>query len=88
MEFWCILVLNKLNRPHKEQGSKHTCSILCDPDGWILRVNKEAEYPHFFHLFPAQDILTVDVTGDVLISYIGFGSKGSPHPPLYILISK
>ena len=51
-------------------------SLQCDGDGWILKVNKEADYPHFFHVFPPEDILTVNVEGDVQLSYIGFGSKG------------
>ena len=52
-------------------------SIQCDPDGWVLKVNKEQNYPHSFHLFPASEIKSVNVLGDVQLSYIGFGSKGS-----------
>ena len=52
-------------------------SIQCDPDGWVLKVNKEQNYPHSFHLFPAGEIKSVNVLGDVQLSYIGFGSKGS-----------
>ena len=52
-------------------------SIQCDPDGWVLKVNKEQNYPHSFHLFPASEIKSVNVLGDVQLSYIGFGSKGT-----------
>ena len=40
-------------------------------------MNKEQNYPHSFHLFPANEIKFVNVLGDVQLSYIGFGSKGS-----------
>ena len=40
-------------------------------------MNKEQNYPHSFHLFPVSQIKFVNVLGDVQLSYIGFGSKGS-----------
>ena len=55
-------------------------SIQCDPDGWVLKVNKEQNYPHSFHLFHASEIKSVNVLGDVQLSYIGFGSKGGLPP--------
>ena len=42
-----------------------------------MKVNKEQNYPHSFHLFPANEIKFVNVLGDVQLSYIGFGSRGS-----------
>ena len=51
-------------------------SIQCDSDGWILKVNKEQDYPHSFHFFPATEVKSISVIGDILLSYIGFGSKG------------
>ena len=47
--------------------------ISCDQDGWVLKINSEDNYPHFFHILPQTTITTLDVTGDVEISYIGFG---------------
>ena len=42
----------------------------------MFQANTELPYPHFFHLFSPDLIQTVQVMGDVLISYIGFGNKG------------
>ena len=47
--------------------------FACDADGWTLRANKEGPYPHFFHIVNPADILTVTLTGDVEISFMGFG---------------
>ena len=49
----------------------------CDEDGFMFQANTELPYPHFFHLFSPDMIQTVQVVGDVLISYIGFGNKGT-----------
>jgi hypothetical protein len=39
----------------------------CDSDGWNLAVNKEKPYPTFFHILPASQIISVEVTGDITV---------------------
>jgi hypothetical protein len=39
----------------------------CDSDGWNLVVNKEKPYPTFFHILPASQIISVEVTGDITV---------------------
>jgi hypothetical protein len=41
----------------------------CDSDGWNLLVNKEKPYPTFFHILPASQIISVEVTGDITVRY-------------------
>ena len=53
-------------------------SFLCDEDGWTFNANKEPNYPHFFHPFSPSEIVSVHISGDLAISYVGFGSAGSP----------
>ena len=48
----------------------------CDPDGWMLQVNTDDPYPHFFHLFGPQLVQSVKFSGHGLISFIGFGPRG------------
>ena len=55
----------------------------CDEDGWMLSVNTEAPYPHFFHLVPLANIALLKVSGDADISYVGFGPADlTPAPPV------
>ena len=48
-------------------------SIRCDEDGWIVKANREEELPVFFHLMPPAHIGGIKVSGDVELSYFGFG---------------
>ena len=52
--------------------------VECDIDGWTLRVNNEDSYETFYHLegLAIEDIVSVEILGDALISYTGFGDKG------------
>ena len=54
-------------------------SFLCDEDGWTFNANKEPNYPHFFHPFSPSEIVSVHISGDLAISYVGFGSAGSQY---------
>ena len=51
-------------------------TIKCDDDGWMLHVNTELGYPHFFHLFDPLNVTSLDVSGDVLITFVGIGNEG------------
>jgi len=57
--------------------------ISCDTDGWVVKSNKEKDYPTFLHIIQPVEILDIQVLGDVEISYIGFGddSKTSLYSP-------
>ena len=57
----------------------HT-SILCDEDGWTFKANKEQNYPHFFHPFSPAEIVSLQISGDLAISFVGFGSEGMVAP--------
>ena len=48
-------------------------SIRCDEDGWIVKANREEEHSVFFHLMPPADIVSITVSGDIELSYFGFG---------------
>ena len=49
----------------------------------MLTVNTEPPYPHFFHQVKVADIETLKVSGDALISYVGFGPRDlTPAPPV------
>jgi hypothetical protein len=50
-------------------------SIQCDEDGWVLKPNREEEYPVFFHLMSPAEIIHIKVFGDIEISYFGFGDE-------------
>ena len=52
-------------------------SFLCDEDGWTFSANKEPNYPHFFHPFSPAEITGIQISGDLAISYVGFGNEGS-----------
>ena len=43
----------------------------------MLQVNDEDPYPHFFHLFGANMVQSVQFSGHALINFIGFGPKGT-----------
>ena len=49
--------------------------VSCDEDGWVLKVNKEKDYPTFMHVIQPSEIETINVLGDIEISYIGFGDE-------------
>ena len=49
--------------------------LSCDEDGWVYRANTEEEHPNFFHVIQPVEITTINVFGDVEISYIGFGDE-------------
>ena len=34
-----------------DYGEPFQMTIKCDDDGWILQINTELAYEHFFHLF-------------------------------------
>jgi hypothetical protein len=53
-----------------------TMTIRCDDDGWMLKVNTELGYPHFFHLFSPGNVTGFEITGDVMITYVGIGDEG------------
>ena len=48
----------------------------CDEDGWTFQVNKDENYPHFFHLFSPSEVVEVRIKGSASISYAGFGPRG------------
>ena len=53
--------------------------IECDIDGWTLKVNNDESYETFYH-YEGQsldDIVSVDIFGDAVVSYTGFGDKGN-----------
>ena len=50
--------------------------ITCDADGWILQVNQEPAYETHLHRLPVSDLLSVQVEGDAIVSYVGFGTDG------------
>ena len=52
-----------------------THRFTCDADGWVFRANSESPYPHFFHVLSPSDIQAVTITGDVEISFVGFGDS-------------
>jgi hypothetical protein len=54
-----------------------TMTIRCDDDGWMLTVNTELGYPHFFHLFSPVNVTGFEITGDVMITYVGIGDEGN-----------
>jgi hypothetical protein len=54
-----------------------TMTIKCDYDGWILQVNTDINYPHFFHIFRPFNVTGFDITGDVMITYVGNGDEGN-----------
>ena len=40
-----------------------------------MKVNKEKDYPTFMHVIQPSEIESINVLGDVEISYIGFGDE-------------
>ena len=42
-------------------------------------MNTDDPYPHFFHLFGPQLVQSVKFSGHGLISFIGFGPRGSEY---------
>ena len=60
-----------------------TIRFGCDEDGWMLSVNTEPPYPHFFHQVTVANIALLKVSGDAEISYVGFGPADlTPAPPV------
>ena len=59
-----------------DYGEPFTMTIKCDDDGWMLHVNTELGYPHFFHLFDPLNVTSLEVSGDVLITFVGIGNEG------------
>ena len=59
--------------------------MSCDSDGWVLKVNNENDFPTFFHIIQVQEIQSIDVFGDVEISYIGFGGESKGHYRLILV---
>ena len=55
-----------------------TMTIKCDDDGWILQVNTELSYPHFFHIFSPRNVTGFEITGDVMITFVGIRDEGGP----------
>ena len=49
--------------------------ISCDEDGWVVRVEGELAYPHFFHFYPIENITSVLVKGDFIVNFLGFGDE-------------
>ena len=48
-----------------------------------MQVNREAEYPSYFHILSPFSVLNVNVKGKADISYLGFGPKDlTPAPPV------
>ena len=41
----------------------------------MFRANSESPYPHFFHVLSPNDIQAVTITGNVAISFAGFGDS-------------
>ena len=56
-----------------------TMVIKCDDDGWMLKVNTELGYPHFFHLFSPLNVTGFEITGDVMITFVGIGNEGDNY---------
>ena len=57
--------------------------VGCDEDGWMVKVNDEPTYPHFFHQVSVANILGLEISGQADISYVGFGPKDlTPAPPV------
>ena len=67
--------------------TRHLKALLprvgCDEDGWMVKVNDEPTYPHFFHQVSVANIQRLEVSGQADISYVGFGpSDLTPAPPV------
>ena len=57
--------------------------IGCDEDGWMVKVNDEPTYPHFFHQVIVPNIQGLEISGQADISYVGFGPEDlTPAPPV------
>jgi hypothetical protein len=41
--------------------------IQCNSDGWVLRINKDAPYLTYFHLFPPGRVLSLNLLGDMTV---------------------
>ena len=55
----------------------------CDEDGWMVKVNDEPTYPHFFHQVSVATIKRLEISGQADISYVGFGpAELTPAPPV------
>ena len=50
--------------------------IECDEDGWLLQVNDEPGYNHFTHTVSPNKIRFIQLSGDVMVNFVGFGPKG------------
>ena len=53
-----------------------TMIIKCDDDGWVLQVNTEQNYPNFIHLFSPLNVTGFEITGDVMVTFVGIGDEG------------
>ena len=51
--------------------------IRCDGDGWVVRANKELDYPHHLHTLDHTKVSGLKITGDVSVSFVGIVSKGA-----------
>ena len=79
-----LLFLCKLHEVYIVDDQVFYCSrVRCDGDGWVIQVNDEVQYPHFYHKVPLENITHVDFTGDVEFNYVGFGGPDQqPAPPV------
>lgn len=51
-------------------------NLSCDEDGWNLQINSELSYDSVLHVVPLENLTMIKVTGDIIIHFMGIGSKG------------
>ena len=51
-------------------------NLSCDEDGWNLQINSEFSYDSVLHVVPLENLTMIKVTGDIIIHFMGIGSKG------------
>ena len=56
-----------------------TSRLSCDDDGWELQINDELPYPHFLHILNPKSLVSIDIIGDVSISFAGIVPFGEQH---------
>ena len=62
--------------------------IACDGDGWVAKVNDEKSFLHFLHFIPFDKITTLEITGDIDVSFVGIGNEDmKPAPTLWFNIT-
>ena len=59
-----------------DYSESFTMTVTCDDDGWVLNVNTELGYPHFFHIFSPLNVTRFEISGDVVITFVGIGDEG------------